>query len=565
MTASLKTRAVATAMALAVMTTMAIATAPASTAATKAHVTVTTSTTSRSATTVRTTVKVTVKTARRGHAITVKVKTGAKTKNVKARWSGGAYRGVARIVTSKPATTVVKALGVTKRVKAKKVKTTVKKVYVDGRSAKPAKTVTVTAKAGSKVEISAQLTPARGRKVLVQRKTDSTWRTQATLTTRAAARVTLTATVPTSSTATTWRLYAPTTVRLAAATVATTTIKPAAGTGGSDTDNPGNPGGGGTDPGTPTPPIDWQPGQRYCFDNVTSYAYNPATGVWEGYFETRIPGCTDYGAVTVEAISTVADHYWLDNRCGVTITCWRKPTPNELSRGYDPSTPVEWSPPPTVDTYNDANPEIAYMPETVEALNQLAVEKGWITQAEIDAHGPPWREIKTLTWNQFPHSSAPGYGTVLGHGGPTLAHAASRALGRTRLGVSMLPTYSNQTTLGFHSIPGAISDQMDANYPVTPYKWSCSEQGWTVKASVHDILRRLDSAHETGLRAQVKDYIALGYRGAAYVTHGAYRWAGGAAWEWVNFCRLSNHGQTEMHPDGYTIYSPATLPGDPWS
>ncbi|TQL57506.1 hypothetical protein FB461_2247 [Rarobacter faecitabidus] len=547
-------------LALTTVVATATATATTSSAAASPDLKVATSITSRSAATVRTTVKVTVKTARRGHAINVKVKTGAKTKFVKARWSAGAYRGVTRIVTANPAKTVVNALGVIKRVKAKKVKTTVKNVYIDGRKAKPTKRLTVTAKPGSKVKISAQLTPARGRKVLVQRKAGSTWRTQTTLTTRAAARVTLTATVPASSTATTWRLYVPVTVRLAAATVATATIKPGVSTGGS---NPGDIGGGGSGSGTPAQPIDWQPGQRNCLD-TTGYGYTSG-GIYYEVNGKPIPGCTDYGAVTVEAISTVADHYWLDDRCGVTITCWRKPTPNELSRGYDPNIPVEWSPPPTVDTYNDANPEIAYMPETVEALNQFAVEKGWITPAEIDAHGPPWREIKTPTWNQFPHSSAPGYGTVLGHGGPTLAHAASRAIGLTKYGVDTLPRYSNQTTPGFHSIPGTISDQMDAAYPVSPYKWSCSEQGWTVTASVHDILRRLDSAHETDLRAQVEGYRALGYRGAAYVTHGAYRWAGGAAWEWVNFCRIYNPTQTETSPlDGYTIYSPATLPGDPW-
>ena len=503
----------------------------------------------RSASSVRTTVRISARGTYRGTTVPVRVWVGAKKKTARAVWKPGvrSYRATVRIATPKPAKVVVRTLGkrlVTTQPAQVRTRATGWRRVGAAKAGVPTR-IRVPANQKS-VSVTGKLTPAFGRAVLVQRHASGRWITAKTLITRDAAKVTITASLPVSSTPTRWRLRAPATRILAAKTLATTTVSTRA----SSTTPGSSPG--------PGVSIEWKPGQRNCRD--TTYTVTWVGGVEKIKDGERIPGCTDFGPATIPAVSTVADHYWLDDRCAVTIVCWRKPTPLEISRGTAPGAAIEWFPPPTVNTSADANPEIAYVPETVDALNELAIEKGWITAVEIAQHGPPWREIKTPTWDQFPHSIAPGYGIVTGHGGPTQELAATRAVGRTKYGVDTLPRYSNTlpdgtTIFGFHSPPALIGSQMQARYPVAGYRWTCSEQGWTISHSVHGILRQLDHAHETGLRQQVLNYVARGYVGPAYITTGAYRWSTGTAWAWVNFCRLDE-------PDTINIFG--SLPGDPW-
>ncbi len=517
--------------------------------------------------------------------ITVRIKIGKKVKRVRAEMRGDSWQVKTKVTAKKPKKVVVRVLGMkkTKRIAKVRTKSTLRiRSVSDDSATRRGKRIAVAVPAtGAPVRLSGTLRPAFGRRLLVQRRQGSTWSTQAVLRTSNVRKVTWSATLPATARAVVWRVRAPSTVTMKALTLTTVTVTPQQSNNGGGSHG-GNSGGGNT------PPISWQPGQRNCFDR-TGFTNGVINGEVAAptYPPARIPGCTDFGPATVLSVSTIMGVKTLDDRCGVTLECWRDPTPAELERGW-PNTLQQWSPPPAVAETHwlSTDSETMYVPTLVDELNMFAVDEGWITQAEIDQYGPPYRHLPEAadTWTGFPSMTAPGHGLVPGQGGPAQQWIDIVATDRTYAKLWMnadggTPRYSSNdgivdtngnfvqlpSNIGRHSpsqVTGVIQDawrnvRMSVVAPIgnPNYKWSCGEQTWSVGGDLTTTMRFLDSAHYNGLRGNTLNYIERGYEGPYYFSVGGKRWPNGHSWVIYNNCLVS-----ELTGTGFRYH---TLPGDP--
>ncbi|SNS67490.1 hypothetical protein SAMN06309944_1275 [Micrococcales bacterium KH10] len=520
--------------------------------------------------------------------ITVRIKIGKKVKRVRAEMRGESWQVKTKVTAKKPKKVVVRVLGMkkTKRIAKVRTKSTLRiRSVSDGSATRRGKRIAVAIPAtGAPVRLSGTLRPAFGRRLLVQRRQGSTWSTQAVLRTSNARKVTWSATFPATAGTAVWRVRASSTVTMKALTLTTVTVTPQQNNnrGGPNGNNPGGNEGNGS-----TPPISWQPGQRNCFDR-TGFTNGVINGevVAPTYPPARIPGCRDYGPATVSTVSTIMGVKTPNDQCGVTITCWRDPTPAELERGW-PNTLQQWSPPPAVAETHwlSTDSETMYVPTLVDELNMFAVDEGWITQAEIDQYGPPYRHLPEAsgTWTGFPSMTAPGHGLVPGQGGPAQQWVDIVATDRTHAKLWMnadggTPRYSSgdgkvdvdmnftqlPSTIGRHSpsqiaaMQGAWRDnRMEVVAPIgnPNYNWSCGEQTWSVGGDLTTTMSFLDSAHYNGLRSNVTNYKSRGYQGPYYMTVGGKRWPNGRGWVILSECLVSEFTGTDFRYH--------TLPGDP--
>ncbi|SNS54236.1 hypothetical protein SAMN06309944_0719 [Micrococcales bacterium KH10] len=575
------TRLIAVLAVLILGTTLAVAPAHAVAAP---KMTVAVKATPISATKSRVMVRVKVRAKKQQSPVVVQIKVGKKTKQIRAKYKNGHYRAKTTIKKSKAKKAVVRALGVKKTLRIKKTSTKATARVAGGTGTGKRITVT-TPSGGAPVKLTGTLNPALGRKVLVQRQRGNAWTTQAILRTSKARKVTWSATLPAVNQTTVWRVQAPATATLKAITVTTVTITPKSSSGGSG----GNNGGDGT-----TPPVTWLPGQRNCLDNTGNYGVVNGEVV-EMNPPSRIPGCADFGSATVMAEYAMMGQPTLDDRCGVTITCWREPTPAELARGHSPDKLQQWSPPPGVYEQAAISPdsETLYMPTLVDDLNALAVREGWISQAEIEEHGPPFRHYPNAfgTWGGFPSLSAPEFGLVPGQGGNPQYWMETVTPGRNHFQVSgpILPPQSSNdgivdANLNFTQLPSTIgrhppvqaigygqgrwsSKRMDVQVPNgnPNYHWACINQTWNVGDSTWTAFGGLTPTHYNDLEGAVLNYIDRGYEGPDYISMGGKRWPNGRGWIIVERCQVID--PTEMsEPDenGYQFPTHRSLPGDPW-
>ncbi len=285
------------ALALLAATLVPAAVAPAAAAASDAKVTITSVKTSQATRTkTRTRVKVVVRAPKAGATARVRVSVNPKgkaaktgktiTRTVKARWSKGAYRTTVNVRTGGPGKVSVRA-------------TTGSKTYKTTRKA-PAKLATKitgwgasrTVKAGTLITDTVKVTPAWGRKVLLQQHTGGKWVTRQSATTAkkktAKVKFTLRAPNATGAKTTKWRVRVPATNHAKAKKTATRTL---------------------TRENTPTPDP----------EEPTPDPEHPGWPLWCGLDARGAPL-----ACYRPTISTVLDRWTYNPRCYHEQMCWRK-------------------------------------------------------------------------------------------------------------------------------------------------------------------------------------------------------------------------------------------------
>lgn len=251
---------------------------------------------------VRVRVNPTGKVARTGKTITRKVR---------ASWSKGAWRATVKIRTGGPGKIAAHATVGGKKLKATRKSPGKVSTQITGWDASS------TVAPGARVTDTIKITPARGRKVLLQERVDGTWVTRQQFTAKkktAKIKVTLTGPAASGPAKTRWRVRVPATVHAKAKKTKVRVLT---------RDNsrpPGRP-----DPGNPPTPDPERPG-------------------WPHWCGTDIWGSTPLACYR-PTISTVLDRWTYNPRCYLEQECWRKFDPSELFPGEESTTVFRWRSP----------------------------------------------------------------------------------------------------------------------------------------------------------------------------------------------------------------------------
>ncbi|TQK76465.1 hypothetical protein FB389_1138 [Rarobacter incanus] len=452
-------------------------------------------------------------------------------KRVAVRWSvgKGAYVGVVSFRSKRPGSVRVKVAGVGSAKASARLLTT--KLSGWDSSAKVTK--------GKAVKDTVAVSPAYGRKVLLQRYSGASWVTVRTYTApnRSKANVAVTITAAEAQAYKKWRVQA---VGTGIAKAKSSGVKKLSGK--ATLNDPGTP-----DPATPSTPTTPGTGNGYATCNDV--------------FGNPIANCL--------TISTVAGVWSRDAACGVTKVCVRKPTAEEIDWGLVPAETVQW-PNKTwsllqrfttqpASGWSTTKTETFYVPGVAEALNDWGVANGFLEEGSN--HFRPLKTASgggpTVTGTYVTADGSTKTIKVPGQGGFAqwwqeqtfgLSHGDywSRSSGEihscgTRTGQDCTPSSANNARM-----------YTNANYPVSGYKWDCSEQVWggsadeTARGYLAGINQTAEPAHWAGLRN------ASNASNPIYANWGGVRWDEGGTSVVVEMCQLLNT----------TTGAPSVLPGE---